>query len=172
MKKSRFLMTFLLVFGLLLVSWRKLDGARWYTEALLACAAATGPMVHGWVLETPPHRQVPTWVHGDDEVQASLQFDALAVGVVPVLALLAATPGLRWRRRVGLMAIGATLCFAVDTAIVALFPLLVFYKNPFTDILGTFLGVVVFVGAPVIIWFLLTFRELQQWLPMLRPRTH
>jgi hypothetical protein len=48
----------------------------------------------------------------------------------------------------------------------ALFPVLVFYKNPFTDVLGTFLGLITFVGAPVIIWFALTFRQLQQ---ILRP---
>ena len=102
--------------------------------------------------------------------EAAIQFDALAVGVVPVLALLAATPGLRWRRRLGLMAAGGLLCFAVDTLIVALFPLLVFYKNAFTDVIGTFLGLIAFVGAPVIIWFALTFRELQAWLPSLRSR--
>jgi len=97
-------------------------------------------------------------------------FDALSIGVVPVVALLAATPGLRWRRRLGLMGAGGLLCFAVDTLIVALFPLLVFYKNAFTDVVGTFLGLIAFVGAPVIIWFALTFRELQEWLPSLRPR--
>ena len=55
--------------------------------------------------------------------------------------------------------------------IVAVFPLLVFYKNAFTDIIGTFLGLIAFVGAPVIIWFALTFRELQGWLPSLRSRS-
>ena len=77
---------------------------------------------------------------------------------------------LRWRRRLGLMGAGGLLCFAIDTLIVALFPLLVFYKNAFTDVVGTFLGLVAFVGAPVIIWFALTFRELQGWLPSLRSR--
>jgi hypothetical protein len=112
---------------------------------------------------SPPHgRAVPVWVHGGDRVQASLQFDALTVGVVPALALLLATPGLGFRRRMALLGVAATLCFAVDTVTVALFPVLVFYKNPFTDVVGTFLGLIAFVGAPVIIWFGLTFPQLRQ----------
>jgi hypothetical protein len=74
------------------------------------------------------------------------------------------------RRRATLMLIGAVLCLLIDTVILALFPLLVFYKNPFTDVAGTFLGLIAFVGAPVIIWFTLTFRELQPLLPSFRQR--
>ena len=169
MKKARFLSTCLLLFALLLITWRGTDGARWYTDGLLVSAGVLGPMMHGWVLETDP-RSTPTWVNGSNQVQLSLQFDALAVGLVPLLALLAAMPGLGVRRRVTLMLIGGVLNFLVDTLIVALFPLLVFYKNPLTDVVGTFLGLIAFVGAPVIIWFALTFRELQQVLPSLRPR--
>jgi len=168
MKKRRFLGGFLAAFGLLLIVWKALDGARWYTQGLLSCAAVIGPMLHGWVLETSASGLAPEWVRGTDRVQASLQFDALAVGVVPVVALIVATPGLALRRRVTLSAVGAGLCFVTDTLIVAAFPLLVFYKNAFTDVLGTFLGLIGFVGAPVIIWFCLTFHDLQRWLPSLR----
>ena len=170
MKKARFLGTCLLLFAVLLITWKGTHGARWYTDGLLAAAGMLGPMLHGWVLEADPSLATPTWVHGNNQVQLSLQFDALAVGVVPLLALLAATPGLGLRRRVTLMIIGGALNFLADTLIVALFPLLVFYKNPFTDVVGTFLGLIAFVGAPVIIWFGLSFRELQQMLPSLRPR--
>ena len=93
------------------------------------------------------------------------------MGLVPLLALLAATPKLGLRHRAVLMAVGTALNFLVDSVILALFPLLVFYKNAFTDVVGTFLGLIAFVGAPVIIWFALTFRELQQSLPSLRART-
>jgi hypothetical protein len=171
MNKLRFLGTFLLVFACLLVVWEWAQGSRWYTAGLLAAAGFIGPMLHGWILETGASGGAPTWVHGGNQVRASLQFDALAVGVVPVLALLAATPGLTLRRRAALPLLGAALCFVVDTAIVAVFPLLVFYKNPFTDVIGTFIGLIAFVGAPVIIWFALTFRQLQQTLPLLRRRT-
>jgi len=169
LRKLRFLCTFLVSFAFLLVAWQRADGARWYTRALLASAAVVGPALHGWVLETAPDGAAhPTLVHGGRHVRASLQFDALAVGLVPLLALLLATPAASIRRRAVLLAAGAALCFAVDTLILALFPLLVFYKNPFTDVLGTFLGLIAFVGAPVIIWFALTFRQLQQTLRQLR----
>jgi hypothetical protein len=91
--------------------------------------------------------------------------------------LLGATPGLHIRRRALLMLVGAGLCLLIDTLILVLFPLLVFYQtgdSPATigsasiDVLGTFLGLVGFVGAPVIIWFALTFRELQPLLPSFR----
>jgi len=171
MKKWRFLGAFLVAFAAFLVVWRAAGAATYYTAGLLRAAGVIGPMLHGWILEIPdPGHGKPAWLHGSDSVEAAIQFDALSVGVVPVLALLAATPGLRWRRRVGLMAAGGLLCFAADALIVALFPLLVFYKNAFTDVIGTFLGLVAFVGAPGIIWFALTFRELQEWLPSLRPR--
>ncbi len=171
MKKWRFLGAFLAAFAAFLVVWRVTDIGPYYSAALLRSAGVVGPMLHGWILEIPDagHGK-PQWVHGSDSVEAAIQFDALSIGVVPVLALLAATPGLRWRRRLGSMAAGGLLCFVVDTLIVTLFPLLVFYKNAFTDVIGTFLGLVAFVGAPAIIWFALTFRELQQWLPSLRPR--
>jgi hypothetical protein len=171
MKKWRFLGLFLIAFAAMLAAWRAADASRFYTGGLLRLAGVVGPMLHGWILEdgAAAHGK-PTWVHGGDSVEAALQFDALAIGVVPVLALLAATPGVRWRRRFGLMVAGGLLCFTVDTLVVALFPLLVFYKNAFTDVTGTFLGLIAFVGAPVIIWFALTFRELQAWLPPLRAR--
>ncbi len=167
MNKVRFLGTFLVLFAALLVVWSALDASRWYTSALLACAGLVGPPLHGWVLETNAPTG-PVWVHGSNQVRAAIQFDALAIGIVPVLALLAATPGFALRRRVLVMCVGAALCFAIDALIVALFPLLVFYKNPFTDVIGTFLGLIAFVGAPVIIWGALAFRELQRALPALR----
>ena len=171
MNKGRFLAAFLGVFALLLVVWEWTKAAGWYTQGLLAGAAIVGPIMHGWVLQmgARPGDQ-PVWVHGDRQVQASLQFDALSVGVALAITLLAATPGLTLYRRAVRLLAGAALCFAVDVLIVALFPLLVFYKNAFTDVIGTYLGVIAFVGAPVIIWFALTFHELQQVLPPLRPR--
>jgi len=163
MNKGRFLCRFLAAFALLLVGWRWSDASQWCTRGLLAGAGLLGPSLHSWVLEAPPHGQaVPVWVQGQHRVSASLQFDALTVGVVPALALLLATPGLGFRRRMLLLVVAASLCFAIDTMIVALFPVLVFYKNPVTDVAGTFLGLIAFVGAPVIIWFGLTFPQLRQ----------
>lgn len=168
MSKLRFLATFLVLFALLLFVWSRTDGSRWYAAGLLAVASAIGPPIHGWVLETGPDG--PVWAHGENKVRAAIQFDALAVSVVPAVALLAATPGLGLRRRALLVAAGTGLCFVISATILALFPVLVFYQNPFTDIIGTFLGLVAFVGTPVIVWVTLTFPELRRVLPALQRR--
>jgi hypothetical protein len=164
MRKVRFFVVFLATFALLLVVWKSTPVSDWYIAGVLEFAGAVGPPLHGWVLQPG---SVPTWVHGADRVGTAIQFDALAVGVVPLIALLTATPGLRWRRRSIRMVVGTATLLLVDGLLVALFPLLVFYKNAFTDVIGTFLGLVAFVGAPVIIWFGLTFHELRDWLPSL-----
>lgn len=166
MKKGRFLLGFLLAFGVLLALWNKTAAGDWYTRGLLRGASWAGPVTHGWLLEIPaqPNRR-PVWVKGGAKVDLKIQFEALAVGLVPLLALLLATPGVPLSRRLRRMAIGTLVCFTVDLTILVLFPLLVYNQNDFTDILGTFLGLVGFVGAPVIIWFALSFDELRHWLP-------
>ena len=170
MKKTRFILIFLGSFALLLFFWRLTAVGRWYTDGVLGVAGIVGPLLHGWVLEPPAGDTPPMWARGADQVRTAIQFDALAVGLVPLMALLMATPGLSWFRRGVRIATGIALSLLVDSLIVALFPLLVFYKNPFTDVIGTFLGLVAFVGAPVIIWFGLTFHELRGWLPALAPK--
>jgi|MudIll2142460700_1097286.scaffolds.fasta_scaffold306127_2 hypothetical protein len=163
MNKVRFLAVFLVAFAIALVLWRVFDVTRWYTAGLLGVAGFLGPILHGWVLETTAGR--PVWLRGEASVQAALQFDALAIGVVPLLALFVATPGLSLARRCWLMGAGTLVCFLVDAVIVALFPVLVFYTNPVTDVLGTFLGLLGFVGLPFIVWGVLTFRDLRRFLP-------
>lgn len=171
MRKGSFLAAFLLVFACLLVVWRATPLGGWYTAALLHAGGAVGPALHGWVLEPRGAEPdgAPAWVRGPERVRLAIQFDALAVGVVPLVALVAATPGLGIRRRLGLVPVAVAINLAIDTLIVALFPLLVYHKNALTDVVGTFLGIVGFVGAPVIIWFGLTFPELRRALPPLRP---
>lgn len=168
MKKGRFIIRFLLGFALLLAVWKVTGVARWYVAGLLHVAGALGPQLIGWSLQVPGGSAMPVWVHGNVRVDLAIQFDVLAISVVPLLALIFATPGLGVRGSALRMLGGSALCFLVDTLIIVLFPLLVYYKNPFTDILGTFVGLITFVGAPVIIWFIVTFSELRRWLPSLQ----
>ncbi len=168
MSKLGFLARFLLFFALLLVVWNLTSAGDAYNAALLEVAALLGPAITGWILEPVVEGGFPRWVHESTGIDLQIQFDALAVGMVPLLALIAATPGPTWRRRVGLAALGAALFFAIDVAIVIVFPLLLHYDNAATDIGGTFLGMIGFVGAPVILWFALTFPYVRRWLPSLR----
>lgn len=170
MKKARFLASFFALFAALLVVWTRSHASEWYTSLLLGVSGPVGSALHGWILERGA-QATPSWVHGDARVDLSIQFDALAVGLVPLVALLGATPGIAWRKRAMLIGAGIGLCFLFHAFVVVLFPLLVYYNNPFTDVVGTFLGLTSFVGAPVIIWFVLVFPTIRQWLPTFRPRT-
>jgi hypothetical protein len=169
MKKARFLASFFVLFAALLVAWTRSRASEWYTGLLLAVSGPVGAALHGWVLERGAGA-VPTWVHGGESIALAIQFDALAVGLVPLVALLGATHGIPWRRRLLLIAAGIVICFVFHALVVVLWPLLVYHKNPFTDVVGTFLGLTSFVGAPVIIWFVLAFPTIRTWLPTFRPR--
>lgn len=169
MSKLRFLARFLLCFAALLALWNATPASSLYRDALLAAAAAAGPALHGWILE-PAADGFPRWVRDTAAVDLRIQFDALAVGIVPLLSLIAATPGIAPRRRLRITAAALVLFFAIDVLIVVLFPLLVHHDNAATDIGGTFLGMIGFVGAPAILWFALAFPELRAALPGLRRR--
>jgi len=171
MSKLRFLLLFLVLFATFLTLWSLTPAAQFYTDVLLWLAAHTGPIVHGWVLIEPSTDEgFRRWVHGGTSVDLRIQFDALAIGVVPLFALIGATPGLRFLRGLRIALVGLLLCLTIDTVIVALFPLLVHHENAVTGIGGTFLGMIGFVGAPVIVWFTLTHREIRAWLPSLQDR--
>ncbi|MEO8605087.1 MAG: hypothetical protein ABI629_21145, partial [bacterium] len=58
-------------------------------------------------------------------------------------------------------AIGVAALFALDLLVLLLYPWLVGNPNAVTDITGTFLGLLTFVGAPVILWFALTYRSMR-----------
>ena len=169
MSKLRFLTVFLIAFGLLLGLWTRVDAGAWHRRAILGIASAVGPAVHGWLLVLPaqPDKH-PQWVHNNVTVDLRIQFDALAVGLVPLWALFIATPGMSPRRRLRGLLLASLGCVLIDAAIVIWFPLLVHHENAFTDIGGTFLGLIGFVGAPVILWFACSWTELRRWLPSLR----
>lgn len=169
MNKGRFLAAFFVLFAILLVLWSQSQASEAYTGLLLGVAGPVGAATHGWILERNA-QGAAAWVHGAARVDLSIQFDALGVGLVPLIALLGATPAIAPRRRALLIAVGIVICFAFHLLVVVLFPLLVFYQNPFTDVVGTFLGLTSFVGAPVIIWFALVFSTIRQWLPSFRSR--
>lgn len=168
MSKVRFLGRFLLGFAAILTAWSLTPAAEACTAAVLAVASGVGPVLHGWTLvDAPQDGAFPRWVSGPRTVELRIHFDALAVGVVPLLALIAATPGMPARRRLRAALLGSAGCLGIDALIVVLFPLLVHYENALTGVAGTFLGVIGFVGAPAILWFILARREIRAWVPSL-----
>jgi hypothetical protein len=162
--KVLFVARFLGVFALLIVlGWLTNAPAR-YASALQAAAAITSPLANGWSIEERPRqagRQEIYFRRGNDQLRLGLGLEALALSMLPLLSLLGATPGLG----AGAIAVralaGIAGLFALDLLILLLYPFLVGSPNAFTDIMGTFLGLLTFVGGPVILWFALTFKQLR-----------
>lgn len=162
--RGGFVARFLLLFAVLAaVGW--VSGApRAYATALRVAGSITGPLLNGWTLEdrsAPGGRQEIYFRRGTDQLRLALGLDQLALGLLPLLALLGATPGLGARRLATAAAIGVGVLFGLDLLILAIYPWLVGTPNALTDILGTFLGLLTFVGGPVILWFALTYEELR-----------
>jgi hypothetical protein len=162
--KLAFVARFLGVFALLIVAgWLTAAPAR-YAAALRIAASITSPLANGWSLEErdPSTGRQEIWFRrGSDQLRLGLSLGALALGLLPLLSLLGATPGLGPASLAVRAAIGIAGLFLLDLMVLLLYPFLVGSKNAFTDIIGTFLGLLTFVGGPVILWFVLTFRQLR-----------
>ena len=172
--KLAFVGRFLAVFALLAVAGWLTDAPARYATGLRVAASITSPLANGWSLDQHPAvgRQEIYFRRGNEQLRLGLSLEALALGLLPLLSLLAATPGLGLTRRAACAAIGIAALFLLDLLVLLLYPFLVPSPNApsglwssvssaTTDILGTFLGLLTFVGGPVIVWFVLTFRQLR-----------
>ena len=162
--KLLFIGRFLTLFAVFIVLGWLTDAPTRYATALRYTAAGASPLVNGWWLESRRTLggQTQLWFRqGDEELQLLLNLETLALGVLPLLSLLGATPGFGIRQLVVRALIGCTALFGLDLLVVLAYPFLVVNPNAWTDILGTFLGLLTFVGGPVILWFLLTYKHLR-----------
>jgi hypothetical protein len=163
MSKLAFIGRFLLVFAFLITTGWLTNAPTRYARMLQGVASLAGPLTSGWWLERRNERGAEQiWFrHGEQELRLLLSLEALSLGLLPLLSLLGATPGLGARRLLVYVLIGSAGIFALDLIVLLLYPFLVLQPNAFTDITGTFLGLLTFVGAPVIFWFALTFDRLR-----------
>jgi hypothetical protein len=161
--KLAFVGRFLAFFALLIAIGWYTDAPARYARALGATAAVLSPVTSGWWLEPRPGaRGTELWFRrGTQDLKLLLSLESLALGLLPLLSLISATPGLGWRRWLIAAIVGSAAFFALDLVVVQLYPLLVSTPNALTDIVGTFLGLLSFVGAPIILWFALTFDRLR-----------
>ncbi len=161
--KPAFVARFLVLFALLTVAGWLTDAPRHYSRLLQGSAATISPVVGGWWLEqraTPDGGTDLVFRRGDKQLKMALSLPALALGLLPLLSLLGATPGLGWRRLGRSALIGCAAIFGLDLLILLLYPALV-AESAAAEIAGTFLGLLTFVGGPVIVWFILTFDHLR-----------
>lgn len=171
--KWRFALKFLAAFTGLVVVWWRLDVAEHYRAAALATARLVSPIVNGWWLEYDRPGLVDQVVFrsGGEQMPMLLQLQALSMGLMPFLSLVAATPGLRLRRGLGTAALGAALFFLVHVLIVLVYPLIMNRAAGGSalstavafvqDTMGVFSGLIAFVVAPLGLWFGLTYPVLR-----------
>ena len=161
--KWRFAAKFLLSFTVLLVLWSAIDFAHLYRNAVLTIVQWLSPVVSGWWLEYDQPNPVGDVVFGfgDRRLAMLLQLPALSMGVVPLMSLIVATPGLRVWQALVRSVLGALCYFLLDVLVVLAYPFIMDHPNMFKDTLGVFTGLLAFVVAPLAIWFVLTYSALR-----------
>jgi hypothetical protein len=170
--KWRFAIKFLIAFAVLLVLWSLINFAHLYRNAVLIAVQQVSPMVNGWWLEFDKLNVVGDVVFrfGNRQLAMLVQLPALSMGVVPLLSLIVATPGMRARQLMLRCLIGAVLYFLIDVAVVLVYPLIMDQPNKFKDTMGVFTGLMAFVVAPLGLWFVLTYPALRPvWQLTLKP---
>jgi hypothetical protein len=177
--KSRlaFVARFLALFALLILAGWLTDAPRRFAAALRLAATITSPIANGWSFEQRDEsagRQELWFRRGNEQLRFQISLAALALSLLPLLSLLGATPGLGVAGFAARAAIGIAALFVLDLLVVLIYPWLVGSPNALTDIVGTFIGLLTFVGGPVILWFVLTYRQLGSiWrLDFGRPASH
>lgn len=162
--RAVFVARFLALFAVLAVAGWASAAPRHYGEALRLAGSATAPLVSGWTLErraaVAGGPQQVWYRRGTEQLRLAIGLEHMALSLLPLLALLGATPGLGAAALAARVVIGVAGLFVLDLVVLWLFPWLVGSPGPLTDILGTFLGLLAFVGAPVIFWFALTYDQL------------
>ena len=161
--KWRFAAKFLLAFTVLLIVWSWGDVAELYRRAVLHAAQPVSPMVNGWWLEFDKPSRVGEIVFrfGNQRLAMLVQLPALSMGLVPLLSLIVATPGLRVRDTVVRCAVGAVLYFLIDVVVVLVYPFIMHHPNSVKETMGVFTGLMAFVVAPLGLWFTLTYSVLR-----------
>lgn len=161
--KGRFAARFLVAFAALVGLWWAADVGARYRSTVLAAAQALSPAVNGWQLEydRPGLADPVVFRRARAELPMLLQLPALSMALMPFLSLVAATPGLRWRRGLAVAAAGVCLFVAIHTAIVLIYPLVLDRPNFLKDTIGVFAGMLAFVVAPLALWFALTYPVLR-----------
>jgi len=161
--KWRFAVKFLLGFTVLLTVWSWTNFADFYRNAVLTTAQQLSPMVNGWWLQFDKPNPVGEVIFrfGNRQLAMLVQLPALSMGLVPLLSLIVATPGLRLRQLALRGLIGVLLYSLVDVIVVLAYPLIMDQPNVFKDTMGVFTGLMAFVVAPLGLWFVLTYSALR-----------
>lgn len=156
--KARFAAKFLATFTLLVPLWWAIDAGILYRAALLTVVGWVSPLT-GWWLQFDPGG-VPEFRRGGVTLPFYLDLPTIAMGLMPLLSLIVATPFQSARRIALCLPAAIALYFLVDLGVVLTYPFVMDRPNLLKDTLGVFSGLVAFVVAPLGVWFLLTYPAL------------
>jgi hypothetical protein len=161
--KARFVLRFLVAFAILIPIGAVTQAPRGYAAALRAGAAVMAPALSGWSVErvAGSSPQQIRFRRGAESLPMLLSLDALALGLLPLLSLIGATPRMGTRRRAVAALLGVAGLFLLHLVILIAYPWMVRDPDAVKDISGTFLGLLTFVGGPAILWFALTYNSLR-----------
>jgi len=161
--KGRFALRFLLTFTVLIGLWWQLEIPRRYRLAALATTQLISPIVNGWWLDYDQPGATDAVVYRRENVRLPMLLDVslLSMSLMPFLSLVAATPGMGWRRGPAVAAIGVASFFLFHQVIVLTYPWIMDRPNFLKDTLGIFSGLVAFVVGPLGLWFTLTYPTLR-----------
>jgi len=161
--KWRFAGIFLVSFAILMGLAAAINFPHLYRGAVLATVQVVSPVVNGWWLDydLPGFVDPVVFRHGDSQLPMLLQLPTLSVGMMPLISLVVATPGLGAKRIILTSVVGAILYFLLDVAVVLAYPLIMDRPNMVKDTLGVFTGLIAFAVAPLGLWFALTYSTLR-----------
>lgn len=162
-RKLRFAAIFLVTFGVLIAVWWATNFPHRYRDTVLASVQLVSPVVNGWWLDYDRPNMIDRILfrRGDAELPMLLQLPALSMGLMPLISLLMATPGLKIKRRAVTIVVGCVLYFLLDVAVVLAYPVIMSRPNAFKDTMGVFTGLLAFALAPMGLWFVLTYPVLR-----------
>src|SRR5215510_3021213 len=126
--KLAFVGRFLAVFAVLVVAGWLTNAPQGYAAALRSAASLTSPLANGWSLEQRPSttgRQEIWFRRGNEQLRLGLGLEALALGLLPLLSLLGASPRLGVAPLLTRAAVGVVALFRLDLLILCLYPALV-----------------------------------------------
>ena len=156
--KSRFALKFLATFTVIIPLWWAIDAGIHYRDALLTVAGWVSPLT-GWWLQFDA-TGVPQFRRDAVTLPFYLDLATIAMGLMPLLSLIVATPFQSARRIATCLPAAVALYFVVDLGVVLTYPFVMDHPNLLKDTLGVFSGLVAFVVAPLGVWFLLTYPAL------------
>ena len=161
--KWRFAVKFLVTFAALTALWAGSEFGIHYRTAVLAVVQVLSPGVNGWMLEHDQRDAVAAIVFrsGTRALPMQLELPALAMGLLPFVSLVVATPGQSVRRIAASVVVGSLLYFASSVIFLLVYPFIMDRPNAIKDTLGVFSGLIVIVMQPLGLWFVLTYPVLR-----------